>query len=744
MKTFRTVFFSILALLIIAGPAVAKHKNTRPSTAKLLKELCKNHDQAQDAANLLKSRKGVLSKAKRFLAHVRCTPDKDVILSLYDSLGQAGCQAIGDLLGPKQKTWITPVIRRYRALHTCPKLKESLYKALDFASPEQARYILDFAGQDKDPLVGSHAFKWLDKGSRDVKLAAIAAIVNGNVKAGYPQLMKTYNKLVLAKSTDSELRTKLLTGLLKVNAGNTIPLLINALSSAVDNASACDLLAKVPEISTRQMTMAIKMTHCRQGRQCAAAPITGCLLKIGTPAIGDVLALFDLHRPFIREFVVSFLRKWKSRDALEFLAGRYPKSTATDRADIVRILGVYSLGNKRVREIIDSAFKDGDQNVRLGALDMVTANRGMNFCPQVQDLAENDIQDNVKAAAVNTIYRLGCRKAIPLLKRMVTYERPAVSIRGLHALGLMLETGDLGFLYNLLKSGNQKVAKAARKALILLTNQDPDKKRISSLPEEKTWKFKGHKLNLPGATAWVDGDEKDLVIVIGGGLDGTSAWALPGMKDLVDEYTAAFVIPDSTLCPTEAVIALLEKVKHKKAYVMGNGIWALDAARLQLALPYQLQGAILVNPPYPTAKAIEDVSKAAVSRLNRLNRQAINELMKESPLIREQALNRYYVKLVSPALAPAKKHPWSVWGIPGNTLRYNRAEILLQKAMDRNSLSQAKALVVFSGNFIPEKQQNAYQKLKTLRVKKLKDCGYFVSQFCMDDLVDEIQDFTDD
>lgn len=746
MKGIRAGVSGILALVLltITVPGFSKHKARPPSTSTLLKALCKSDEQAADAVSALKARKHVIAKAERFVARAKCSINKDAVLSLYDGLGPKGCQAIAGLLNPKKKAWLDTIILRYRALHTCPKLKQAIYKALDFAGPEQALRILGFAIQDRDTIVDNHAFQWLDKGPQKIRLAAVTTLVNSKSQAGYTQIMKAYNRLMLAKSSDIKLRTALLRGMLKINVQNTIPLLINALSNPIDKASACDLLAKVPAQAAKQMTMAMRMIRCTSGSHCPFGPIIACISKLGTPAIAQVLSLFDLHRPFIRKFVVSFLRQWKSRDVLEFLAGRYPESNSGDRAAIVKILGGYSLKNKRVSEIIGSAFKDGNKGVRLAALDMVTANEGVTFCPQIQDLAENDLKDRVKAAAVDTIYRLGCRKAIPLLRRMVTYETPLVSIRGLHALALMLETGNLAFLYKLLDAGNENVANAVRNTLFLLTNADPTKHHVSSLPRVHAWKFKGRKLKLPDATAWVSGNEKNLVIVVGGGLDGTAAWVLPGMKDLVDEYTAALVIPDSPLCPTEAVIALLDKVKHKRAYVMGNGIWALDAARLQLALPYQLQGAILVNPPYPTPRAIEEVSKSVVSTLAKPFQQAIGQLMKESALILPKALNRYYAKLVSPALAPVKKASWSVWGMPSDTLRYNQAQTLLKKAMDRNALSQAKALIVFSGRFIPEKQQAAFRRLKGLRIKKLKDCGYFVSQFCMDDLVDEIRDFTGD
>ena len=729
-----------LVLLIVAGSGLARQ--SPPSTTKLLKALCKGHEQAADAVDVLKDRKNALKKLRSFVKRARCSVDKDAVLSLYDSFGPEGCKAIAGLLKPKKKAWLYAVIRRYRAIHTCPQLKHAFYNALNFASPKQALQILYIANEDKETVAGSHVFPWLDKGPRAVRLAAVGAILAAGNKAGYAQIMKAYNKLIIAKSPDTKLRKAMLAGMLKLNAQNTIPLLINALVNPNDKRYACDLLAKVPNRAARQMTMALKMIHCTTGETCQALPITNCLPKLGTPAIRHVLSLFDLHRPFIRSFVVSFLRGKQSRDAMEFLLGRYPHSTPADRADIIKILGSYSLKNKRVNGLIDSALKDGDKRVRLNALDVVTENGGVNFCPQVQDLAENDREDMVKAAAVDTIYRLGCRGAIPLLKRMVTYERPKVSIRGLHALALMLETGNLEFLYKLLKSGNENVAKAVYNTLFLLINHDPTKHHVKELPAVKTWQFKGHKLKLPGATAYVKGDEKVLIIVIGGGLDGRPDWVLPGLKELTRRYTLAMVDADAPTCPTEAIVTLLEKVKHDRAYVMGQGIWGLDAARVQLALPYQLQGSILVNTPYPMADAIKTVSNGVINALHKPVQHAIQQLMKESAIIRAKPLNLYYTKLVSPALVPENKPAWSVWGMPSNILRYNHAEVLLTKAMNRNSLSQSKALLVFSGRFIPEKQQTAFRKLKGLHISKLKDCGYFVSPFCMDDLVDKIRDFT--
>ncbi len=735
------IVFTTLMVLATANPAFAK-RHSGSNTAKLLKDLCGPNQQAALAVKALQQRKHILNKVERFVARAKCTINTDAVLSLFDAQGPKGCKAIAALLKPGHGAWLDAVILRYRALHTCPALKKAVYQSLGFATPQQAAQVLKFAIQDKDPV--PQAFAWLYKGPKNVRLAAIKAIVTGGVQGGYAQLMKLYNQMLMKHAKDVDVRRALLSGMLWLNSQSTIPLLINTLGSKSDGDYACTLLSKVAVPAAKQMNMALKMIRCTAKQACAATPIMKCLSRMGTPVINQVLALFDVHRPYIRHFVVSFLRQWHSRDVLEFLLGRYPGAPAPDRADIVTILGRYTLKDKRIRNIIASAFNDGDKNVRLAALGMVSETNGTGFCSQVQDLAENDSEEQVKAAAVDTIYRLGCPKAVPLLNRLARYVKPLIRVRVLHALGLMMESGDLGFLYKLLDADDQKVADAARNALILLTNQNPAKHHVDSLPTVRPWQLTGRKVKLPNAVAYVKGDGHTLIVVVGGGLDSNGAWVVPGIKKLADDYTVAMMDANAPVVPTEAVVALMDVVKHKRAYVMGNGIWALDAARLQLALPYQLQGAILVNPPYPTSDAIEAVSKHVMDRLSSPFHQALDELMRQSAMIRPRVLNRYYTRLVAPALAPHDKPPWRLWGMPSNTLHYNQAQVTLKKDMDPSALSQVKALVVFSGAFIPKSQQQAFRKVKKLRVKTLKDCGYVVSPFCMGDLVDEIQDFTGD
>ena len=733
MKKTLILFIVFLFTGIVRAKTV-KQKNS-------LKSLC---DSSQDLSPIIKpwlKNNYKIRKLEKFLVNPSCTLDKPKIIRTLNNLEKKGCRVLVDIAS-RRMDWMNIIIDRYSGLHPCPELKDAVYAVLGRSdtTPEVAKKIIQLITIRKDPTASKYLIQWVNKGPLNVKIAAIEAIKAADIKKLYQPLVDLYQKLSQQKDSPVKLRHAILKTLFKLDMDSTLPLLIAVTTKGTDQDLACKLMARVPKASTTRIALAMKMISDPQQLN----NLGSCMMKIGPAATDAVLSLFDVNKPLVRTFVVDFLSRWKTKDAKEFLSGRYASASARDRADIARILAHYGDKDKKVYDIIVASLRDIAPQVRLSALKAVADTNYTKVCPYIVDLAENDRKSEVKKAAIHTAWCIGCYKIQAALQRLIQYDVPMVRIEALKALSLMKESGKLSPLYDLLDAGNSDVAQAAFNALYVLTYKNPKKHKVSSLDNHKIWQPQGKKIVLSGAVAYVKHNEDTLLIVVGGPLDGSAKWFIPAIDEF-DDYTVAQVYPDASTTPTEAIVSLLDKVKHKKAYIIGAGIWAIDAVRIQMSLSYKIKGAILINPPEPSNNAVDSIENIATKKLAKPIKKAMDRIVKYSNCLNHKVLSRYYTRVIAPAITPKDHDPHKLWGLTADPVKYMDAKTTLLKQVDKGSLKALKGLVVFSGDYIPRAQKDFYKGLHNVKVKSMDDdCGYIITPWCSDDLEDVVSDYTGD
>lgn len=731
------------AIAILAATSQARTPKTSPEQAIRALPQAQGED-LETCLGVIRETKDLLKRYGNALLAVldKFPEDRDLaarVIGLLAERREEGCKFMARLVSPKYPAVVDEVLRRYLVLPRCEQLRSSVGNILKWAGDPEASaaaarlvdQVISLMTQTKERLIPEEACNLVLSGPEGRRKEALKMVVEAAPTWAQRCLVEAYNS---EARNDGRLRFELLRAVATGPVAEAIPTLIAALDRKQDYGVACELLHKFGDAGLSGLMFAVRTS------QSPSEGVASCLIAWGATAVASVIPLLEHPAPGIREFAVKYFQQVQHEDALNVLKEKYDKGGGrVGKVVLLDLLGRYPLD--AIRPIVREALHDEDKAVRLMALRVVERQGGEE--QGVLTVAEEDPDDEVRIRALDVAWHIGADGLASLAQRMVQYEKPAVAAKAAKVLGFVGGAEAVAVLQELLSARDEEVARAASEALWLLTFEDPAKGRV------KVKSARQIKVPKPASVVSVDqarvqvfGKKGPLIVVLPGGPGMDFSWFDPILGDLADDFIVALVeplegdeVPLVRLIQPRAYRALLEALGRKKALVVSMGLGGTAGLWLSTLEPEAVAGVVAIVSPLPGA--IEDIDNAITFRLREPFKSVAQYLVETQASFQPQPLNRYFARVMAPALTGKAQKPWELLGVAWDVLALGQTQAALSRPEVRFSAAEfpGPVTLLLPLSLLPEDSLAKFRKLAnesqgTVTINDVSECGFLPVTEC--------------
>jgi len=723
-------------------------------------------DRLQNAMTSLKETEGLLKKHGRGLAAlVQARPgDSDVahrVLEIVHERKQQGCTFIAGLVTQKNRAWVREVIQRFTLLPHCDPLIKAVADILKWVpnpeSSSEAAHLLSrvFAIVQESGFaqLDDSACRFVGKGPDGFRRSAIQTILATKPDWGEVCLIRAYRDERQAPAPAPTVRRDMLRAISEYSGVDSIPTLVISLAYEDDKELACELLEEKGVAGANGLVFALRTTNA------GSEGVKECLLDKGQAAVPSMLNMLDHRSDVVRSFVVSFLGKHRSTEALQAIKDLFDRGGGKiGKGRLLALMADYPV--PEMHEMLEAALVDVREDVRIQALDAIEKSKSHAFDKALLEAAEDDGSAVVRARGLDVCWRLGVEGTQELALRMAQYENPQVAVHAIRILGYGDDSDAVDVLRSALKSRGTDVAEAAIEALWLQTFEDPEEEGEFKAGSNPGKIETGRGVSFEGGRAEVLGDDDQLIVILPGGPGMDFTWARPYLDDLSDDFTMAFLVTDrdgeesevtlpSPIVRPSTLRSLLRELEKPKAVLVSMGLGGTAALWLATLEPEIVSGVVVVSAALPGH--LQDMDDALLARLEEPYKSIVAPLVDGQDLFRADALSRYMARSLATAVIGEEGGPWDVLNVSWEVARTGRAFAVLSRPEVRFEPTEfpGSVLFVLPVEWLDERLMGTYENVRSqdpdrIVVKDMTECGFMPQVTCSSDVVDLIEDFVEE
>jgi len=493
-------------------------------------------------------------------------------------------------------------------------------------SAEVKRVALEFMpkvpGADPLPSLPKN-LKFKDQG---VRVLALQALVKGDEpNPAIQRLLIDHYRQLARKRTPANLteRAEVLRALGRVGDADATSELIAALGRDDEAPAAIDGLGLMGAPAVKNLLFLIKTGDDRRRPRAVRA-----LAKVGAPAIHDMIRLLVHPARDVRLVARKALAGMGSPLIVAPVAKLIDDQRTPGRVQLVALLGKIH-APESYQALRRLAAQSYDHTLRIAAIRALRLQPSPQVIEFFRNVAAEDDSHEARQWAVQTLIEQGDTQSLPLLKKMLGYEKPHIREVAAFGVGYMGAPEDVPAVVKDLSSPRPSVVTAIRNALRRIVFR-PDMKapeqflawyeRFRKVKPPKR-AYKHGEMTLSDGTVvpyWLGGNGKPL-LVLHGGPDWDHRYLQRALDGLYGKHLLLFIDlpgrgesklptgPDPSHGALHGVAAdaaaaamVLARLNFRDIDVLGHGWGALVAARLAARHPKLVRRLVLDNAPVPT------------------------------------------------------------------------------------------------------------------------------------------------
>jgi pimeloyl-ACP methyl ester carboxylesterase/HEAT repeat protein len=470
------------------------------------------------------------------------------------------------------------------------------------------------------------------------------------------------------------------------------PVLIQAIYIKDQQQASIDALVAIGQPAVPALLMLLK-----HGDVARAPAAMEALMKLGPAAAPEVVSLLGARHEKLRELALRFLSFYRDPQVLPALVKFYEGGNTEAKIGALRVAALYQ--DPTARELLVKALLTGDERLKLEAVDAMVNSGAKELVPHLLKAAEEESEIMVRVRAVEALFKLGERSAVPSFLQMLQYDRWEIRLAVLQAMAWMGGTEHIPMVAAQLSHRRPDVVTAATKALRAMSYSETDRSvedwqelaasigRRKPLPPSML-----KELTLPTGKETVviagdaDGDRKLLLLVPGdplragwlqtfiGPLAGKSQIVVMGFDGCDQAKSGASQPLASCLGRAAARIAAVrENLGLKQVYLVGHSTAAYAAIWYASESTAGVRGLVIMDAPWPDPAILNKAASATEGRLSNYWKGQLRQLEADRSLMTQQVFLMYRSRAELAALASDARQALDVgeffppWGLLAQT-----------------------------------------------------------------------------
>lgn len=490
------------------------------------------------------------------------------------------------------------------ASHRNPDVRKAALEAMPKTKGADPSKSLEKNLKDRDPKVRELAAAAIPEGKRDPAVQRI--------------LIDRYRLLSRERTPDNlPERAAVLKALGRVGDSAAVNELIQAMGRPDEEAAAIAGLSEMGAAAVPPLLFVMKTGDSKR------VPVAiRALSEVGDAAVEPMVELLKHPSRDARTIARKTLARLGNTEIVPKVIALIDDDKTPGREALVALLGhLYS--PESYQALKNYATNAYDHNMRLAAVRALVRQTDPRVLELLMQIAEKDDSNTVRELAVATLIGRGAKEALPLLKKMLSYEKDFIRETAAFGIGYMGSQDDVPAVAKNISSPRISVVSAVRNGLRRLTFRTDLKHEEQFVNWLKARKAKPVKLaslevqtiklSSGGTLRYALGGTGRPLLILPGGPDLAHDYLRPGLDPLASSHRLLYVdlpgrggskLPEgqgpSLDRDVDAAASLLGRLNLRDVDVYGHGFGAFVAVALAKKHPKLVRRLVLDHPPMPT------------------------------------------------------------------------------------------------------------------------------------------------
>ena len=389
-------------------------------------------------------------------------------LAVAEQIGRDGFRWVSTLLAHRQESVRSAALEFLLAKLDEATVRPLLMRAAKRGEPGVRARVIEALAPHADETLVREARTWLGDEDPRVRGAAARVFVEKPSARDGELLLRSYQNERMQVSEDNvTVRARLIEAMGLIGNPDWVPVFVDACGQAGEERAAVDALVRQEEAAVRTLLLVVKVGDMQR----IPYALEG-LARIGHGVGEAAQGLFRHPRELIRELGRDLLAASGDPSAVGPLVALFQSETLEDPVPVIESIAMFSTP-EAYAALVDAATHPSNA-VRIAAVkglgEMHRQDEGT--VSTLVSVVETDNEAQVRAAAIESLFRIRAPGLVPLLIRVIQYDEAVVRTAAYEALGWAGTPESVPALAARLRTAEGEEAVALLEALRRLTRRD--------------------------------------------------------------------------------------------------------------------------------------------------------------------------------------------------------------------------------------------------------------------------------